>query len=432
MKVVYLAAGAAGMYCGSCMRDNRLAATLIEQGRDVSLIPLYTPLRTDERDVSDAHVHYGGINVYLQQKLPLFRHTPGLLDRFFDSKPLLNSVGRFAARTRPEDLGALTVSVLRGEDGPQRKELRRLIAFLQTLKPGLVNLPNLMFLGVARTLRRALKIPIVCTLSGEDIFLNALPEPFRAESFELIERAATEVDAFVSVTQYFADHAAGHFRLPRERISVIPMGIRVEEMAPGNDTVRPPDAPVVIAYLARVCPEKGLAVLADAYHELRRRGHNCVLRAAGYLGANDHSYLAQIRTALRNAGVEDGFEYVGEVSREEKFKLLAEADVLSVPTVYAEAKGFYILEALASGTPVVQPNHGSFPELVAATGGGVIYDPNDIKGLADALEQLMNDKALRKKLGVQGADSVRSRFTDEIMANETWALYERLIASVIP
>ena len=53
MRVVYLIAGAGGMYCGSCLRDNRLAATLIKQGRDVVLVPLYTPIRTDEADVSE-------------------------------------------------------------------------------------------------------------------------------------------------------------------------------------------------------------------------------------------------------------------------------------------------------------------------------------------------------------------------------------------
>ncbi len=63
MRIAYLIAGAGGMYCGSCLRDNRLAATLIAQGRDVVLMPLYTPIRTDEVDVSETHVYYGGINV---------------------------------------------------------------------------------------------------------------------------------------------------------------------------------------------------------------------------------------------------------------------------------------------------------------------------------------------------------------------------------
>ena len=74
MRLAYIAAGAGGMYCGSCMHDNTLAAALMRRGVDVALIPTYTPLRTDEESVSLDRVFYGGINVFLQEKLGLFRH----------------------------------------------------------------------------------------------------------------------------------------------------------------------------------------------------------------------------------------------------------------------------------------------------------------------------------------------------------------------
>src|SRR5437762_1513939 len=81
MKIVYITAGAAGMYCGSCMHDNTLVAALHQLGHDAILLPTYTPLRTDEEDISQQRVFFGGINVYLQQKSGLFRHTPWFLDR---------------------------------------------------------------------------------------------------------------------------------------------------------------------------------------------------------------------------------------------------------------------------------------------------------------------------------------------------------------
>jgi hypothetical protein len=81
MKIAYIAAGAAGMYCGTCIHDNTLAAALRDKGHEVALIPTYTPIRTDEVDVSIDRIFYGGINVYLQQKLALFRHTPWLFDQ---------------------------------------------------------------------------------------------------------------------------------------------------------------------------------------------------------------------------------------------------------------------------------------------------------------------------------------------------------------
>src|SRR5215510_8444342 len=96
MKIAFITSGAAGMYCGSCMKDNTLVAALTALGHDALLIPTYTPIRTDEEDVSQKRVFFGGINVYLQQKLGLFRHTPWLLDRLLDAPRLLRSVARFA------------------------------------------------------------------------------------------------------------------------------------------------------------------------------------------------------------------------------------------------------------------------------------------------------------------------------------------------
>src|SRR5512139_194013 len=135
MKVVYLTAGAAGMYCGSCMRDNTLVAALRAQGRDAMLVPLYTPIRTDETDVSEPRVFYGGINVYLQQKSALFRHTPWLLDRVLDRPSILRGATRLASEGSAEDLGAMAVSMLQGEQGAQRKELAKLIEWLDEIKP---------------------------------------------------------------------------------------------------------------------------------------------------------------------------------------------------------------------------------------------------------------------------------------------------------
>src|SRR5829696_4091425 len=126
MRIVYLAAGAAGMYCGSCLHDNTLAAALLKLGEDVILTPIYTPIRTDEADVSEPRVFYGGINAYLQQKVPLLRHTPKWLDRWLDRPALLRWVGGRATSVDPAQLGDMTVSMLRGEDGHQRKELDNL------------------------------------------------------------------------------------------------------------------------------------------------------------------------------------------------------------------------------------------------------------------------------------------------------------------
>src|SRR5437762_11241206 len=145
MKIAYITAGAANMYCGSCMHDNTLVSALLAQGHDALLVPLYTPIRTDEPDVSQKRVFFGGINVYLQQKLSLFRHTPWLLDRLLDARGLLRWVSRFAVKTEASSLGGLTLSVLRGEHGHQRKEVAKIVRWLaDDVKPDLVNLTNVL------------------------------------------------------------------------------------------------------------------------------------------------------------------------------------------------------------------------------------------------------------------------------------------------
>src|SRR5438128_7177774 len=164
MKIAYITAGAAGMYCGSCMHDNTLVAALTAQGHDALLIPLYTPIRTDEPDVSQPRVFFGGINVYLQQKLALFRHTPWLLDRLLDAPRLLRWVSRFAVKTQAERLGELTISMLQGEHGHQRKELAKLVLWLATeVRPEIINLTNALLSGVVHEIKKVLPVPVFCT-----------------------------------------------------------------------------------------------------------------------------------------------------------------------------------------------------------------------------------------------------------------------------
>src|SRR3954471_21291843 len=168
LRIAILAAGAAGMYCGSCIRDNALALALKKLGHDCVMIPLYTPVKTDTDNASIDTVFYGGVNTYLQHASAIFRHTPRALDWLMDRPWLLTLAGSYGAQTAPSQLGDFTLDILRGETGNTNKELRRLIKFLKAeIKPQVISLPNLMFIGAARTLREQLKAPVVAELTGE-------------------------------------------------------------------------------------------------------------------------------------------------------------------------------------------------------------------------------------------------------------------------
>jgi glycosyltransferase involved in cell wall biosynthesis len=154
---------------------------------------------------------------------------------------------------------------------------------------------------------------------------------------------------------------------------------------------------------------------------------NVRLLAAGYLGARDQKWFDQLQKRIAATPLRDAFTYLGEVDRAEKIEMLDSIDILSVPTSYPEAKGIYVLEALARGVPVVQPAHGSFPELIAKTGGGVIVAPGDAQSLADAIAELLSNPARRRELGHAGRAAVESGMTEDQMANRMLDVYRALI-----
>ena len=427
MRLLQITAGAGGMYCGSCLRDNALARELLARKHDVLLLPVYTPTLTDEANVSDGHVFFGGISVYLEQHVPLFRRTPAVLDRLWDTAAAIRAATGRGVSVDPEDLGALTVSTLKGEEGFQAKEFRKIVRFLRGEPPfDLVVLPNSLLISMAPPLKRALGCPVVCTLQGEDLFLGGLREPWRSEAKALITKHAASVDAFVATSAYYADFMAGHLGLPRAKVHTVPLGISLE----GHE---PPAAarsgPFVIGYFARIAPEKGLHLLAEAYGLLRReRGlAEARLRAAGYLAPEHRGYLASVATSLRDAGLEGEFRYQGVLDRGEKIAFLQGLDAFSVPSPYAEPKGLYLLEALANGIPCVQPRHGAFPEILERTGGGRLFEPNDAASLAEHLLALASDRDAARALGRRGAEGVRRHHALAHMADRALEVYASVI-----
>ncbi len=438
MKIVHLVAGAGDMYCGSCLHGSTLVAALRQAGRDVLLVPLYTPLRTEDDGTVGDRVAFGGVNVYLQQSSVLFRHTPWLVDRLMDRPALLRWMSKLGRNTRPERLGPLTVSMLQGETGRQRKELRRLVDWLQSeVRPDVVHLSNAMLAGTARELTARLDVPVVCTLSGEDAFLEQLPEPHYSQARAVLRERATDLAALVAPNRYYANFMADYLSVSRDRIRVIPPGINLAgqddptgQRTQKNDpaTKRPRGTPVTVGYLSRICPEKGLHLLAEAFMRLARDREVPPVRllAGGYLNRADRWYLDEIRAQLDAWGLGDRFRYVGELDRAAKIAFLQELDVMSVPAVRPQSKGLAILEAWAAAVPVALPNHGAFAELVEDTGGGLLCRSNSPPALATALKRLILDRSFAERCGRQARAAVHTRYHAPLMAERTIALYDML------
>lgn len=428
MKIAYLAAGAAGMYCGSCLHDNTLAATLLKLGEDVVLVPIYTPIRTDETDVSHKRVFFGGINVYLQQKWSLFRRTPRWLDRWLDHPALLRTLGGRAGSVDPAQLGDLTVSMLRGEEGNQSKELDKLVDWLlEEVRPDVVHLSNSMMLGLARRISQRCGPPVVCSLSGEDIFLEKLRQPHYDQARELLCERAADLNAFVALNNYFADYMAEYLDVDRSKVRVISHGLDLEGHGQRDEPL--PGSSARVGYLARVCHDKGLHLLVEACEQLAADPNyaNLELHAAGYLGSGDRAYLKEIEQRVARGALAGKFHYHGELNREEKIAFLQSLSVFSTPTVYRESKGLPALEALANSVPIVVPDHGSFSELVADTGGGLLCEPQNSSDLAAKICEVLMDSEKADRLGKAGQIVVREKYHATAMARDTLALYTELV-----
>lgn len=432
MKVFLLTPGTGSYHCGVCMRDNALAKELHRQGHDAVMLPMYLPLTLDEAAASpETPIFFGGINVYLQQKFALFRHTPRWLDGLLNQRWLLKLVaGSAASQTGGPDIGELTHSMLLGEDGKQAKELDELLTWMkQHGKPDAVWLSTALLVGLARRITRELGIPVLGSLQGEDSFLDSLAEPWRTRCWDTLAERARDVSAFVAPSRYYADLMGTRMKLPPEKLRVIPNGIAPEDFAPAPE---PP--PLAIGYLARMLPGKGLGTVVDAFILLKKRGHfpTAKLLVVGAMIASDEAYAESLKTKLNAAGCGADVEFHPNVSREDKAALLRRFTLLSVPVSYGEAFGLYIAEAWASGVPIVQPDCAAFPELIAATGAGALFEPGNTDSLVHAWEKLLADPAAAHALGLRGRAAVERGFSMARMAERFVALTRESIDAPQP
>lgn len=447
-RIVYLTAGAAGMFCGSCMRDNALAGELQRRGVDVTLLPLYTPIRTEEENVSAERVFFGGINVYLQQKIPLFRHLPAFVDRWLDHPWIINRLASRSVNVDAKELGELTLSMVRGESGYQRKEVVKLVHFLREhLPPDLMVLTNLLVGGCVPAIRREFGVPVLVTLQGDDLFLGELPDSHRARVIEEMRRIAAQVDGFIVFSDFYAKKMSELLEVPLGKFHKTALGIDLSDFArqgipsasasTGTSTTRTVDCVAeaeaelrTIGFFARISPEKGFDALVSAFLDLRSRvGYQDVrLKAGGWLAEKDREFFETQVKRIEAAGLADSFEYVGSPEREEKLHFFRGVDVFSIPSPYAEPKGMSVLEAMACGLAVVQPDHGAYREVLRESGGGLGFPPGDAAALTDRLAELLDSAERRNELGERGRRWVHAHCGLDAMAASSVEVFAKFLA----
>jgi glycosyltransferase involved in cell wall biosynthesis len=385
------------------------------------MLPLYLPLVTDGEPAGpELPIMAPGISLYLQQKIPLFRILPRWLYAFLDKPSWLRKAAKRVGMTSARDLGEMTLGSMDGIEGPQGREWGRVVQWaLEEVKPDVVSLSNGLLIGMAEAFHEA-GVPVIVSLQGEDSFLDTLQEPWRSRCWEAMREKAKFVTKFVAVSHYYSKVMRERLHLPAGQVAPLANGLDLSDYQPGPV----PSDPPVIGYLARQCMGKGLQTLVEAFLLLcaGERVPGVRLRIVGTKTPVDEPLVDSLKERIGEAGLADRVEWHSNVTKEEKIRLLQDMTVFSVPATYGEAFGLYVIEALASGVPVVQPDHGGFPEIVKRTGGGVLCHPDDTASLASQWESLLLDEPRRRQMADRGRKSVLEYYSADRMASDFEAL----------
>lgn len=428
MKVAYIFPGSGGtFYCSTCIRDAFLVPALRDIGHDVVIVPLYLPLFGHE-DLcrADVPIFYGAVNVYLRHVVPFMRKAPRWIQYLLDRKPILGLAASRAGSTRASGLVDMTVSMLSGSDGDQKEELERMTSWLEEhLKPDIIHLSNALLLGLAKTFRERLGVPIVCSLQDEHQWIGSMGPEGEQRVWKVMSEQAQSVDAFISTSHYYADMMIDTLGLDEERVDVVYPGVDPDSHVPSTSRPTRP----TLGYLSRMSVSLGLDLVAEAYMVLKQRKglEDLCLKVIGGQTNDDNTFIEELKSTFESCGMLEDVEFIDGFGADVRATFFNDISVLTVPVPNGEAFGIYLIEALAAGVPVVQPAQGAFTEIIEKTDGGILYEPGEKEALADALEPVLLDNARAAELGRRGRKKVLENFTAEQMARQTAEIYRKLM-----
>ena len=427
MKIVHIVPGFGGtFYCGNCLRDSGVVASLKKAGHDAVTLPMYLPLTKNGYVNEDGiPVFYGAVNIYLKQ-FPVFRHMPKLFENLMNSPSVLKFAAKKSGSTRASGLEDLTESMLLGAEGHQSEELQQLVDFLRYHeKPDIVHVSNALLLGLAKKVRDEVKVPVVCSLQDEDVWVDAMREDRREKMWQLLAEKAKDVDAFIAVSDFFADVMQKKMSIPDEKLHILHVGVRPEAYT----YTKPANNPQVIGYVSRICEENGFEILVDAFILLKENPafKTLKLKATGGMTGDDTRFINKQINKLKQKDISSDFEIQPDFDQSALGGYFDSISVLSVPVLKGEAFGLYQIEALASGVPLVQPALGAFPEIVNATGGGVIYKPNTAAALAEKLSEVLLNPSKLEAMSLAGRKAVEENFDCSILSRKMVDIYKSLM-----
>ena len=420
MKILFILPGSGdSFYCGNCFRDNLQALALRKAGHEVIITPLYLPLKQASFQ-GDAPLFFPATTYYEEQKMFGKLKMPSWMKRLLGADALLNMASSLSGTTSAEGMEGMTLSMIEGEGMAFEENVKQLIDWVKHIeKPDVIQLSSSLLLGIAKELKKETDIPVVCSLQDEEVWIDSLKTEFVQKAWQGVLVNAKYVDRFITTSHYYQQIVLTRF--PQlGPVNVIYPGIDVAKYQ-SNEY---PSSPT-IGFFYRMNELDGLDILADAFVLLKQRDTipHLQLRIGGGYTSPDKKLIRKVKRTLK--------PYANDVVIEESYNMDDHADfyrkitVLSVPLRFQEGIGLYLCEAFAAGRPAVEPNTGSFAEIVGDA--GLIYEPKNAHHLADALERILTDKPLYDRCREHALALARERYNDMAAAKQLTEIYGQII-----
>ncbi len=420
MKVLFILPGSGdSFYCGNCFRDNLQAMALRKAGHEVIIMPLYLPLKQSSFQ-DNVPLFFPATTYYVEQKIFGNHKMPTWLKRMLGADVLLDMASSLSGTTSAEGMEDMTLSMIEGEGQAFMENVKELIDWVkQVEKPDIIQLSTSLLLGIAKELKKETNIPIVCSLQDEEVWIDSLKREFVEKAWQGVLANAKYVDRFITTSHYYQQVV--ETKLPQlGHVDVIYPGIDVDEYQTEEYPANP-----TIGFFYRMNELDGLDILADAFVLLKQRGSvpHLKLRIGGGYMSPDKKLVKQVKRTLKpyhtDVVIEDDYDM------DEHADFYRKITVLSVPLRFQEGVGLYLCEAFATGRPVVEPNTGSFAEIVGQA--GLIYELNDAQHLADALEKILTDQQLYDRCKDHALTMTKERYNDKTLAKQLTEIYGEII-----
>jgi glycosyltransferase involved in cell wall biosynthesis len=267
------------------------------------------------------------------------------------------------------------------------------------------------------------RAPVLLTAHAGDVFA------LQMKALRLLGRYTLRRGAVCTVNSRATD-AAVHRIFETGRTEVIPMGVDLEDFDPEH---RSEDlrfnlniAGPMILTVGRFAEKKGLAYLIEAMPRVLETHSGARLVMVGF-GPLER----ELRTKVKELGIKEAVHFAGRLSHDELPVYYASADVFVLPSVVdqsgdTEGLGVVMLEAMASGTPVVASEVGGIPDVVQDGETGLLVPPREPQAIAEAICRLVEDAPLRSRLVEAARESVRRTFSWELLCGRFAALYDEI------